>query len=175
MFLENLKNINTFIFDVDGVLTDGTVIASESGDLLRSFNIKDGYALQLAIKRGYNICIISGSGGPATTKRFENLGLPDVFLKVGDKVEVFKTYLKEKNIAPAQVLYMGDDMPDYGVMQLVGIATCPIDAVDEIKQIAHYISPRKGGETAVRDVIEKVLKVQQNWFDLNPMASDSGI
>ncbi|WP_316783200.1 HAD-IIIA family hydrolase [Pedobacter frigiditerrae] len=173
MFLENLKNITTFVFDVDGVLTDGTVIASESGDLLRSFNIKDGYALQLALKKGYNICIISGSGGPATTKRFENLGLPDVFLKVGDKVEVFEAYLKEKNISPAQVLYMGDDMPDYYVMQLVGLATCPIDAVDEIKQISHYISPKKGGDSAVRDVIEKVLKVQQNWFDLNPSACEA--
>ena len=173
MFLENLKNITTFIFDVDGVLTDGTVIASESGDLLRTFNIKDGYALQLALKKGYNICIISGSGGAATTKRFENLGLPDVFLKVVDKVEVFETYLKEKNISPAHVLYMGDDMPDYYVMQLVGIATCPLDAIDEIKKISHYISPKKGGEAAVRDVIEKVLKVQQNWFDLNPSAADS--
>ena len=173
MFLENLKKISTFIFDVDGVLTDGTVIASESGDLLRTFNIKDGYALQLALKKGYNICIISGSGGPATTKRFENLGLPDVFLKVGDKVPVFEAYLKEKNISPSQVLYMGDDMPDYYVMKLVGIATCPVDAIDEIKQIAHYISPKKGGETAVRDVIEKVLKVQNNWFDLNPSAAEA--
>jgi 3-deoxy-D-manno-octulosonate 8-phosphate phosphatase (KDO 8-P phosphatase) len=129
--------------------------------------------LQLALKKGYNICIISGSGGPATTKRFENLGLPDVYLRVGDKVPVFENYLQEKNINASQVLYMGDDMPDYEVMKLVGIATCPIDAVDEIKHIAHYISPRKGGETAVRDVIEKVLKVQQNWFDLNPSAVDS--
>lgn len=173
MFLEKLKDITTFIFDVDGVLTDGTVIASESGDLLRTFNIKDGYALQLALKKGYHICIISGSGGPATEKRFKNLGLPDVFLKVGDKVQVFQQYLNEKNILPAQVLYMGDDMPDYYVMQLVGIATCPLDAVDEVKQIAHYISPKKGGDSAVRDVIEKVLKVQGNWFDLNPSAVDS--
>lgn len=173
MFLENLKNITTFIFDVDGVLTDGTAIASESGDLLRTFNIKDGYALQLALKKGYRICIISGSGGAATTKRFENLGLPDVFLRVSDKVEVFETYLKDNNISSDQVLYMGDDMPDYFVMQKVGIATCPIDAVDEIKQIAHYISPKKGGDSAVRDVIEKVLKVQKKWFDLNPDAAIS--
>jgi 3-deoxy-D-manno-octulosonate 8-phosphate phosphatase (KDO 8-P phosphatase) len=173
MFLENLKNITTFIFDVDGVLTNGTAIASESGDLLRTFNIKDGYALQLALKKGYKICIISGSGGVATTKRFANLGLPDVFLRVSDKVEVFETYLKENNISPEQVLYMGDDMPDYYVMKLVGLATCPVDAVDEIKQIAHYISPKKGGDTAVRDVIEKVLKAQQNWFDLNPDAAIS--
>jgi len=171
--LENLKNITTFIFDVDGVLTDGTAIASESGDLLRRFNIKDGYALQLALKKGYNICIISGSGGPATTKRFQNLGLSDVFLKVGNKVEIFENYLKEKKVNPAQVLYMGDDMPDYEVMKMVGIATCPVDAVDEIKHIAHYISPLRGGETAVRDVIEKVLKVQENWFDINPNASES--
>ncbi|RZK42979.1 MAG: 3-deoxy-D-manno-octulosonate 8-phosphate phosphatase [Pedobacter sp.] len=172
--LDRLKDITTFIFDVDGVLTDGTAIAAESGDLLRRFNIKDGYALQLALKKGYNICIISGSGGAATTKRFENLGLPDVFLRVGNKVDVFETYLREKGILPEQVLYMGDDMPDFHVMKLVGIATCPLDAVDEIKQISHYISPRKGGDTAVRDVIEKVLKVQSNWFDPNPIASDSG-
>ena len=173
MFLEKLKDITTFIFDVDGVLTDGTVIASESGDLLRTFNIKDGYALQLALKKGYKICIISGSGGAATTKRFENLGLPDVYLKVSDKVEVFESYLKTNNISPNQVLYMGDDMPDYYVMKLVGIATCPIDAVDEIKQISHYISPKKGGDIAVRDVIEKVLKVQKKWFDLNPDAAEA--
>ncbi|RZL48511.1 MAG: HAD-IIIA family hydrolase [Pedobacter sp.] len=173
MFLERLKDITTFIFDVDGVLTDGTVIASESGDLLRTFNIKDGYALQLALKKGYKICIISGSGGAATIKRFENLGLPDVYLKVSDKVEVFENYLKTNNISPNQVLYMGDDMPDYYVMKLVGIATCPVDAVDEIKQIAHYISPKKGGDSAVREVIEKVLKVQNNWFDLNPNAAEA--
>lgn len=171
--LENLKNITTFIFDVDGVLTDGTAIAAESGDLLRTFHIRDGYALQVALKKGYHICIISGSGGPATTKRFENLGLSDVFLKVGDKVPVFKNYLRDRSIEPTQVLYMGDDMPDYEVMKLVGIAACPLDAVDEIKQVSHYISSHKGGETAVRDVIEKVLKAQGNWFDLTANASES--
>lgn len=173
MFLQNLKNITTFIFDVDGVLTNGTVIASESGELLRSFNIKDGYALQLAAKKGYKICIISGGKGLAMNKRFEGLGVADVFLGVANKVEIFENYLAQHNITPDQVLYMGDDMPDYHVMQLVGIATCPIDAIDEIKQISHYISPKKGGETAVRDVIEKVLKVQLNWFDPNPSAVDS--
>jgi 3-deoxy-D-manno-octulosonate 8-phosphate phosphatase (KDO 8-P phosphatase) len=171
--LDKLKNITTFVFDVDGVLTDGTAIASESGELLRTFNIKDGYALQLAKKKGYHICVISGSTGQATQKRFENLGLPNVYLGVSDKVVVFDQFLAENNISPDQVLYMGDDMPDYYVMQLVGIATCPIDAIDEIKQICHYISPKKGGDSAVRDVIEKVLKVQKNWFDLNPSAIDS--
>lgn len=171
--LNKLKDITTFIFDIDGVLTNGTVLATESGELLRAFNIKDGYALQLAKKKGYQICIISGSTGMAMEKRFANLGLTDVYLGVGDKVAVFNQYLIDHNISTDQVLYMGDDIPDFYVMQLVGIATCPIDAVDEIKQISHYISPRKGGEAAVRDVIEKVLKVQQNWFDLNPSAVDS--
>lgn len=173
MFLEKLKDITTFVFDVDGVLTNGTAIAAESGELLRTFNIKDGYALQLAKKKGYHICIISGSHGKATEKRFENLGLPNVYLSVSDKVVVFEQYLADNQIDASQVLYMGDDIPDYYVMQLVGIATCPLDAVDEIKQISHYISPRKGGDAAVRDVIEKVLKVQGKWFDFNPSAVDA--
>lgn len=161
--LQNLKNITTFIFDVDGVLTDGTVTATESGELLRSFNIKDGYALQLAAKKGYHICIISGGKGVALNKRFEGLGIADVFLAVNDKTEVFKNYINQKGISPNQVLYLGDDLPDLTVMNLVGIAACPADAVEEIKAISHYISPKNGGEGAARDVIEKVLKVQHNW------------
>ncbi|MDQ7949479.1 MAG: HAD-IIIA family hydrolase [Pedobacter sp.] len=172
-FLENLKNITTFIFDVDGVLTNGSVLATESGELLRSFNIKDGYALQLAKKKGYHICIISGSTGKAMEQRFANLGLTDVHLGVGHKMEVFEAYLAKHQITPDQVLYMGDDVPDHEVMKAVGIAASPLDAVDEIKQVAHYISPRKGGDAAARDVIEKVLRVQQNWFDANPSAVDS--
>lgn len=171
--LQNLKNINTFIFDIDGVLTDGSILAAESGELLRSFNIKDGYALQLAIKKGYKVCLISGANGAAIAKRFAGLGLTDVFLGVSNKVAVFEAYLEQNNISAEQVLYMGDDIPDYEVMLKVGIATCPIDAVDEIKQIAHYISAKKGGEAAVRDVIEKVLKVQKAWFDLNLSASET--
>ena len=171
--LEKLKDITTFIFDVDGVLTDGTVIATESGCLLRSFNIKDGYILQLALKKGFNVCIISGSGDIAVEKRFSNLGLTNVFLGVSDKVAVFQKYLTQHKISPEEVLYMGDDMPDYEVMQLVRLATCPSDAIDEIKQISHYISPKKGGNACVRDVVEKVLKAQQKWFDLNPSAVDS--
>jgi 3-deoxy-D-manno-octulosonate 8-phosphate phosphatase (KDO 8-P phosphatase) len=172
--LKDLKNITTFIFDIDGVLTDATIVASDSGELLRTFNIKDGYALQLAVKKGYHVCIISGGSGQAMHRRFSGLGIKDIFLGVGDKVAVYQDYLRQNHLESRQVLYMGDDMPDYEVMQLAGIAACPADAADEIKQIAHYISPRKGGETAARDVIEKVLKVQQNWFDINPNASDSG-
>lgn len=173
MFLEKLKDITTFVFDIDGVLTNGTVLASPTGELLRSFNIKDGYALQLAKKKGYQLCIISGSTGAATQQRFANLGLTNVYLGVADKVEVFNRFLSENKLLAAEVLYMGDDLPDYEVMQLVGIAACPLDAVDEIKQISHYISSKKGGEAAVRDVIEKVLRAQQNWFDPNPSAVDA--
>jgi 3-deoxy-D-manno-octulosonate 8-phosphate phosphatase (KDO 8-P phosphatase) len=159
---------------VDGVLTNGDIIASDSGEFLRTFNIKDGYALQLAVKRGYLICIISGGRGLAMQRRFEGLGIAEVFLGVSDKVDVFNSLLAKHNITADEVLYMGDDIPDLKVMQLVGLPTCPSDAVPEIKAISEYISPYSGGKTAVRDIIEKVLKVQQKWFDENPSAADSG-
>lgn len=173
MLLQKLKEITTFVLDVDGVLTTGDVLASESGELLRTFNIKDGYALQLAVKKGYHVCIISGGSGQAMARRFAGLGIPDVYLGVGDKVEVFNAFLAQYNLHPAEVLYMGDDIPDLNVMKLVGIPTCPADASSDIKAICHYISPFNGGKTAARDVIEKVLKVQGRWFDANPSAADA--
>lgn len=173
MLLQKLKGITTFVFDVDGVLTDGHIIATESGELLRSFNIKDGYALQLAVKKGYHVCIISGGRGQAMEKRFEGLGIPDVFLGISDKVQVFKEYLEIYNINQQEVLYMGDDIPDLQVMKMVGLPTCPADACTDIKAISEYISPFNGGKTAVRDVIEKVLRIQGKWFDANPSAADS--
>jgi 3-deoxy-D-manno-octulosonate 8-phosphate phosphatase (KDO 8-P phosphatase) len=174
MFLQKLKTITTLVFDVDGVLTNGDIIASDSGEFLRTFNIKDGYALQLAVKRGYLICIISGGRGLAMQKRFEGLGITEVFLGVSDKVAIFNSLLTKYDISASEVLYMGDDIPDLKVMQLVGLPTCPSDAVPEIKAISEYVSPYSGGKTAVRDIIEKVLKVQQKWFDENPSAADSG-
>ncbi|WP_240755197.1 HAD family hydrolase [Pedobacter sp. SYP-B3415] len=174
MFLQKLKNISTFVFDVDGVLTDGNILVNETGEALRQFNIKDGYALQLAVKKGYNICIISGGKGKAMEKRFAGLGITDVFLEAGDKTILFKTYLKEKGISSDQVLYMGDDIPDLEVMKLAGIAACPADAVPEIKAVSMYVSPYTGGRTAVRDIIEKVLRAQEQWFDRRPDAADSG-
>jgi 3-deoxy-D-manno-octulosonate 8-phosphate phosphatase (KDO 8-P phosphatase) len=174
MFLEQLKHITTFIFDIDGVLTNGDIIASDSGEFLRTFNIKDGYALQLAVKKGYHVCIISGGKGAAMEKRFEGLGITNVFLGVSDKVAVYNSFLEQYKLNASEVLFMGDDIPDLKVMKLVGIATCPADAVPEIKAVSQYISPYTGGKTAVRDVIEKVLKVQTNWFDENPSAADSG-
>jgi 3-deoxy-D-manno-octulosonate 8-phosphate phosphatase (KDO 8-P phosphatase) len=174
MFLQKLKDIRAFVFDVDGVLTNGDILASESGELLRTFNIKDGYALQLAVKKGFPVCIISGGSGSAMQKRFEGLGIKHINLGVSDKVQVFQNFLKANKLGADQVLYMGDDIPDLNVMKLVGLPTCPADACEEIKAICIYISPFSGGRTAVRDVIEKVLRVQSKWFDPNPAAADSG-
>lgn len=173
MFLQKLKEITTFVFDVDGVLTNGDVLATPSGEFLRTFNIKDGYALQLAVKKGYHVCIISGGRGEAMQKRFDGLGITSAYLGVSDKVKVYEDFLMKHNLTNAEVLYMGDDIPDVKVMQLVGLATCPADAVEEIKAICKYISPQPGGRSAVRDVIEKVLKVQGMWFDENPSAADA--
>lgn len=173
MFLQKIKHIKAFVLDIDGVLTDGTVQATESGELLRTFNIKDGYALQLLAKKGYKVCIISGAKGISVQKRFENLGVADVFLGISDKLPVFEAYLKQNNLEASQVVYMGDDIPDRPVMQVVGIAACPSDAVSEIKAVSIYVSPFAGGKGAVRDIIEKVLKAQENWFDFSPNAADS--
>ena len=175
MFLQKLREITTLIFDVDGVLTTGDILASNTGEFLRTFNIKDGYALQLAVKKGYHVCIISGGSGEAMQKRFEGLGIKNIYLGVSDKVAVFEQILAQYRLQPAEVLYMGDDIPDYKIMKLVGLPTCPADAVEEIKALSTYISPYTGGKTAVRDVIEKVLKSQGNWFDPNPSAADSAI
>ncbi|MCO4294166.1 HAD-IIIA family hydrolase [Solitalea sp. MAHUQ-68] len=164
-FLPKLKDITTFIFDVDGVLTDGSVLVTEDGHHLRSFNIKDGYALQLAIKKGYNVVIISGATSEGVRKRLEGLGIKDIFLGTGKKIEVFDKLLLDKGISTEQVLYVGDDIPDYVVMQQVAIAACPNDAASEIQQISNYISPLNGGKGCVRDVIEKVMKVQGKWMD----------
>jgi len=159
-----LKNINTFIFDYDGVLTDGTVILQADGEALRTANVKDGYALQLAVKLGFNVAIISGGNSASMNKRFEALKIKDFFLGVENKVEVFKKYLKDNDLDAGRILYMGDDIPDFQVMQLAGLACCPSDASPEIKSISQYISPKGGGKGCVRDVIEQTLKLQGKWM-----------
>jgi 3-deoxy-D-manno-octulosonate 8-phosphate phosphatase (KDO 8-P phosphatase) len=163
-FLTKLKDITTFIFDVDGVLTDGSVYVMENGDQARQFNIKDGYAVQLAVKCGYNVCAISGSRSKISIHRLNSLGVKDVYVGAHTKSENFRAYLEEKRVSPASVLFMGDDIPDLEVMKLAGLAVCPADAAEEVKAISSYISPFVGGRGAVRDVIEKVLKVQGKWM-----------
>ncbi|MCL4856057.1 MAG: HAD-IIIA family hydrolase [Flavobacteriales bacterium] len=164
-FKELLPKINTFIFDIDGVLTDGMITIFPDGDQIRTMNIKDGYALQYAVKKGYNIAIISGGSSETVRLRLNGLGITDVYLKSSNKIEVFENYLKTKNINKEHVLYMGDDIPDYHVMLKSGVATCPKDAAIEIKNIAHYISDKDGGKGCVRDIIEQVLRCQGKWFD----------
>ena len=159
-----LKDVRTFIFDVDGVMTDGIVLLTPEGEMLRSMNVKDGYILQLAVKKGYRIIIISGGSCEAVRRRFTLLGLEDIYLSCSNKMEVFEKVMAEYGTDPAHVLYMGDDIPDYEVMRKVGVPACPADAVEEIKAISKYISSRKGGEGCVRDVIEQVMKVHDNWL-----------
>ena len=157
-----MPQIKTFIFDVDGVLTDGTVLVLEN-ELVRKMNVKDGYALKIAIDAGYNICIISGGSNENVRFRLKDLGIKDVYLGAHNKIEQYQEYINRYNLKPGNILYMGDDIPDYPVMELVGLACCPKDAASEIQQISNYVSQKNGGEGCVRDVIEQVLKVQGKW------------
>ncbi len=162
-YKEILPQINTLIFDVDGVLTDGTVTIFPDGEMVRKMNIKDGYALKTAVDNGFNICIISGGTNQSVKKRLQGLGIKDIYLGAHNKIIQLHDYLDKKHINLKNVLYMGDDIPDYPVMELVGLPTCPQDAAPEIKQISMYISHKKGGKGAVRDIIEQVMKVQNKW------------
>jgi 3-deoxy-D-manno-octulosonate 8-phosphate phosphatase (KDO 8-P phosphatase) len=162
-YKEIMNDITTFIFDVDGVLTDSSVHITPTGEMLRIMNIRDGFAMKAALESGYNVCIISGGSNEGVRIRLRNLGITDIYLASPDKVATFKEYTELYNIKPEQVLYMGDDIPDYHVMQLVGLPTCPQDSSPEIKAIAQYISHKNGGKGAVREVIEQVMKVQGKW------------
>jgi 3-deoxy-D-manno-octulosonate 8-phosphate phosphatase (KDO 8-P phosphatase) len=160
-----LKHINTFVFDYDGVLTDGSVIMMPDGEALRISNIKDGYALQLAVKKGYNVAIISGAKSASMSERLKALKITDYFLGIENKIETLHKYLKSKNVQLSEVLFMGDDIPDYEIMLEAGLPTCPADAAEEIKKVAKYISHQAGGRGCVRDVIEQVMKVQGKWMN----------
>jgi len=162
-YKEYMPQITTFIFDVDGVLTNGNVTIFPDGQLIRTMNIKDGFALKTAIDNGYQVCIISGGTNEGVKVRLRNLGVTDIYLGVHDKVEQLEEYLEIYNIDRTNVLYMGDDIPDFHVMKTVGLPACPKDAVQEIKDISLYISQKKGGNGCVRDVIEQVMKVQDKW------------
>ncbi|MDP3353277.1 MAG: HAD hydrolase family protein [Flavobacteriaceae bacterium] len=162
-YKEIMNQIDTFIFDVDGVLTNGYVHVFANGELGRQMNIKDGYSLKAAINAGYRICIISGGTNEGVRNRLKGLGIEDIYLGVHDKTEKFNELVDMYQLSTNNIFYMGDDIPDYEVMQKVGLASCPKDAVPEIQSICQYISQKKGGEGCVRDVIEQVLKVQGKW------------
>jgi 3-deoxy-D-manno-octulosonate 8-phosphate phosphatase (KDO 8-P phosphatase) len=161
--LDRFRQVKMFVFDVDGVLTDGMLYVFDSGEQVRRMNIKDGFALQLAVKKGYRIIVISGSYSEAVISRLNKLGITDVFMRVTDKKGRLEELLKQYNVAWQEVLFMGDDIPDYTVMRVAGLACAPSDAAPEIKQAAHYISPLSGGRGCVRELIEKILKLHGQW------------
>lgn len=163
-YKQKLSEITTFIFDVDGVLTNGNVILFKD-EVVRTLNSRDGYAIQHAAKKGFKILVITGGNSIEVKHRLLKLGATEVRLKSSDKLTVYNELKKKYNFLDGEVLYMGDDIPDYPVMKEVGIATCPQDAAVEIKEIAHYHSPYTGGNHCVRDVIEQTLRVQGKWFE----------
>ena len=162
-FKQKLTRIKTLLFDVDGVLTNGQVFLMENGEFVRNMNSKDGYALQLAVKKGYRVAIITGGNSQVVKKALHALGIADVFLSQQDKLQCYKDYINEHSLNEEEILYMGDDLPDYEVMQRVGIASCPNNSAHEIKEISIYISNRNGGEGCARDIIEQVMRSQGKW------------
>lgn len=161
--LEHFKPITVFVFDVDGVLTDGSVLVLENGLQARQMNIKDGLALQMALKNGYRVVIVSGAASDPVYNRFKYLGIEEVYLGVKDKLNFMQNFITENKLDWAQVLFMGDDLPDLALLQQAGLSCCPADAVAEVKKISKYISSAAGGKGCVRDVIEKVLKLNDHW------------
>lgn len=169
--LEHFKKITTFVFDVDGVLTDGTVLVLENGLQARRMHIKDGFALQMALKNGYRVKVISGGHSPQVHDRLEKLGVKDVTMSVLNKGSFLDKFIQETKLKKEEVLYMGDDLPDISAMKVAGLPCCPADAVNEVKDAAQYISPLNGGFACVRDVIEKVLKLNGHWQYNDEVAS----
>lgn len=163
-YRERLHQITTFIFDFDGVLSDGKIYVLPDGDQIRATNVKDGYAMQYALRKGYRVAIISGGYSESMRLRYQRFPGMEIYLNVQDKVTVFKEYTDKFRIDPREVVYMGDDIPDYRLMELVGIKCCPEDAAEEIRIISDYVSHKKGGEGCARDIIEQTLRAQGKWF-----------
>lgn len=159
-----LNKITTFVFDVDGVLTNGKILVTTEGEMYREMNTRDGFALKYALLKGFNICIISGGTNQGVKKRLENLGVNKVYLGIHEKDIALDDFINTYNINPDEVLYMGDDVPDMPVMEKVGVATCPQDAVPDVKRIADYVSHKNGGDGCVREIVEQVMRVQNKWM-----------
>jgi 3-deoxy-D-manno-octulosonate 8-phosphate phosphatase (KDO 8-P phosphatase) len=161
---QKLHKISCFVFDVDGVLTNGSLILLPTGEQVRTMNIRDGYAMQLAIKQGYRIIVISGGKSEAVTMRLNTLGITDVYLGNDTKEKTLTELMNKYGLMAEHVLYMGDDIPDISAMKLCGLPTCPADAAPEIKELALYISDKKGGNGCVRDIIEQTLRLHGKWL-----------
>lgn len=166
-YKKRLKHIKAFVFDVDGVFTDGKIMILPDGKQIRNMNVKDGYAVHFAVKKGYPIAIITGGKCESVRYRFEELGVKDIYIASFDKTRDFKHFLDKYSLTDGDILYMGDDLPDFHIMQRVSIATCPSDAATEIKGISHYVSHRRSGDGCVRDIIEQTLKIQGKWLDVD--------
>ncbi|HBG88539.1 MAG: HAD hydrolase family protein [Bacteroidales bacterium] len=162
-FKEDLMQVKAFAFDVDGVLSSDIISMHPTGEPMRTSNIKDGFALQKAAKLGYPIAIITGGNSEAVRKRYSDLGVKDIYMAASHKVDEFNDWIEKRGLKPENVMYMGDDLPDYHVMKMVGVPVCPADAVEEIKSLCKYISDRKGGRGCARDVIEQVLRAHGRW------------
>tara|TARA_B100000768_G_C11099163_1_gene298303 strand:+ start:181 stop:702 length:522 start_codon:yes stop_codon:yes gene_type:complete len=163
-YKEKLNKIKTFVFDIDGVFTDGKIMVNSEGNESRSFNTKDGIAVKLANDLGYNIAIITGANNKGIRTRLNRLGIKNIYLNSSNKIKDLLDYSKKNDINLEKTVYMGDDIPDTFPMDLVALKTCPFDAVPEVREICDYISNKKGGEGCVRDIIEQTLKVQGNWI-----------
>jgi 3-deoxy-D-manno-octulosonate 8-phosphate phosphatase (KDO 8-P phosphatase) len=164
-FKEDLVKVKAFIFDIDGVLSTQTIPLNFMGVPNRTVNLRDGYAIQLAVRKGYHVGVISGGRSKEYMKRLKSLGVNDIYLNSKSKLAHFNDFLKKHNLSKNDVLYMGDDIPDYEVMREAGLPVCPSDADSEIRQVAAYVSDKKGGEGCVRDVIEQVLRLHNKWLD----------
>ena len=163
-FKELLDNVTAFVFDIDGVLTDGNIVVLANGEMARTMNTRDGYALQHAVKSGYKVGVISGGKSEPARQRLIKLGIHDVYIDITDKLDSLKEFMHIHDLKYENILYMGDDMPDYEVMQKCGVPCCPKDAAEEIKALSVYISDKTGGAGCVRDVIEQVMKVHKKWM-----------
>lgn len=163
-YKEKLKPIRAFVFDFDGVMTNGDVWTYADRETVRCGNIKDGFAVQYAVKKGYIVAVISGATSLSIDNRMNSLGVTQCYTGCGDKIKTYDQFLHDNNLRDEEVLYMGDDLPDYPLMKRAGVATCPADAAVEVKGIADYISIREGGKGCVRDVIEQVMRLHGTWF-----------
>ena len=162
-FKEDIARVKAFVFDVDGVMTDGGIIPTPDGDFIRRYYAKDGYAMAYAIREGYKICVISGGRGEMLRRRLEMLGVERMYLNCMDKITAIKEFMADYDLVAEEVIYMGDDIPDLECMRLVGIPVCPADACMEVIEASRYVSEYNGGHGAVRDIVEQVLRVQGRW------------
>ena len=171
-YKEILSKIDTFIFDVDGVLTDGSLTVTTDGEMLRTMNVKDGYALKAALDSGYKIAIISGGTNEGVRTRLKALGVKFIYLGAHDKIKQLNSFINSSGVNMNNILYMGDDIPDIPVLKVVGLSCCPQDAVNEVKEVSTYVSNKNGGKGAVRDVIEQVMKIHGKWNSFNNAQMD---